>query len=273
MATLEECLGISELLDAADNHLTSWGLSHPDLGALLSREEVVQATLTGTHDDRNDVLLGLARLANVDLGDSREAAALLCFLLIPGVLSKLVPLRSPAFCSDEVNVVAARNLWLEARTFRLATSRQVAATICWRVRTATLADFGFASSVARFDRTWSMTQPVDQTDLARWLEGPTDSLQMPPEPGNELARLLEAAEAAGIIGPEDVEFLQTVVAVARRHPDRRVSTTGLMSTVVSQEIGAELGIGASTARRRLHRTIAVLSRAARSDDRLIEAVA
>lgn len=273
MATLEECLGISELLDAADTHLPSWGLSHPDLGALLSRDQLMQATRAGTPDDRNDVLLGLAGLANVEVGDSREAAALLCWLVIPGVLSKLVPLRGPAFSSDEVNEVAARNLWLEARTFRLATSRQVAATICWRVRSATLADFGFASSVARFDRTWSMTQPLDQADLDRWLDESTDPRPATAEPGIELARLLEAAQAAGIIGPEDVEFLETVVAVARRHPDRRVSTTGLMSAVVSQEIGAACGIGASTARRRLHNTITDLSRAARSDDRLIDAVA
>ncbi len=263
MATLEECLGIAELLDAADNLLPSWGLSHPDLGVLLSREQVVQATLTGTPEDRNRVLLDLAWLAHVECGDSCEAAALLCSLVIPGVLSKLVPLRGPKFCSDEVNQAAARNLWEEARTFRLATSRRVAATICWRVRAATMADFGIATSVARFDH----------ADLAGWLDGSTDLQSATADSETELARVLAVAEAAGFIGAADVEFLQTVVAVARRHPDRRVSTTGLMSAVVSQEIGAACGIGASTARRRLHRTICVLARAARSDDRLIDAVA
>lgn len=273
MATLEECLGIAELLDAADNVLPSWGLFHPELGALLSREQVVQATLTGTPEDRNRVLLDLAWLAHVECGDSCEAAALLCSLVIPGVLARLVPLRGPEFCSDEVNQAAARNLWEEARTFRLATSRRVAATICWRVRAATMADFGIATSVARFDRTWSMTQPVDHADLAGWLDGSTDPQPATADSETELARVLAVAEAAGFIGAADVEFLQTVVAVARRHPDRRVSTTGLMSAVVSQEIGAACGIGASTARRRLHRTICVLARAARSDDRLIDAVA
>ena len=263
MTTLHSCLGIDDLLADADRLIPSWALSHPDLGPLWSRAEVLQATRTGTPEARNRVLLDLARLAHIDAGNSREAAALLCFMLIPGVLSKLRPLRGSAFRSDDVDQVAARHLWIESRTFRLGTCGRVAATICWRVRTATLADFGFPE-IARFDRTWSKTYVLDQADLEQCLDA-TESPEATRQPSAELAELLETAESAGVISAEDVEFLRTVVAVGGRHPDRRVLTSGLMSAVVSREVGAVWGIGASTARRRLHRTINILSQAARSD--------
>ena len=109
MITLQQALGIDALLDGADSLLPSWNLTHPDLGRLTTRAEVVQATKTGTAEARNGVLRALAELAHCDAGDSNEAAALLCLLVSPGVVQKIRPLLSSRG-SDDVNRVAARSV-------------------------------------------------------------------------------------------------------------------------------------------------------------------
>ena len=67
MPNLYQALGLQELLDSADVCLPGWGLCHPDLGPLLSLEDVDRASRTGSPTARNEVLLQLAQLG-------REAA-------------------------------------------------------------------------------------------------------------------------------------------------------------------------------------------------------
>lgn len=256
MLTLHEALGVDGLLVGVDSLLSSWSLFHPDLGRLTSRAEVARATRTGTCEARNGVLRALAELAAHDGGDSREAAALLCLLVAPGVVTKIAPLF-PKFGRDEVNQVAAGHLWLEVRQFPFSSDRPVAATICWRVRTATFADFNLAADVARSDRTWAncwLAEDMERAGRRAVVAGGFSAH----ESEAELAELVWQAETSGLLGAGDVELLRTVLAVAERHPDRQFRTNGLMSGPVSLEAGQLLGVGASTLRRHLLMIILVL---------------
>ena len=112
MITVQQALGIDALLDGADSLVPSWNLTHPDLGRLTPRAEVVQSTKTGTAEARNGVLRASSELAHCDVGDSNEAAAfLLCVLVSPGVVQEIRPLLSSRG-SDDVNRVAARSVVL-----------------------------------------------------------------------------------------------------------------------------------------------------------------
>lgn len=116
MHKLQNALGVGDLLTAAEVSLPGWGLSHPDLGRLLSLDDVVRASRTGSHADRDAVLFDLAWLASQTGGDDLEAAAVLCQLLIPGVISKLGGMALP-LTTNKVNELAAQHLWIQCRTF------------------------------------------------------------------------------------------------------------------------------------------------------------
>lgn len=263
MATLEQLLDITSLLDAAQQQLPGWGIRHSELGALTTVDEVADATRCATAQDRDGVLLALAGLASTEGGDNCAAAALLCHLLIPGVLCRLRGIRVN---SDALNVAAAEHLWIAARTFPWRTGHKVAANICWSVRRAVLADFGIGD-MTRFDRTWAATAVYEQTEL--WEHAGCD-----PSPqeiaGRELAELLEWAESAAVITAEDVELLVALVRVSGRFPDRRRTTCGLLSADVSRAVGEQLGISASTVRRRVSRTLETLRCATRTSGYLSE---
>lgn len=65
MITLEQALGLTDLLDVATWCVPMWGLRHPDLGELLTLEDVVLASRTGNLAARDDLLRGLARMGPV----------------------------------------------------------------------------------------------------------------------------------------------------------------------------------------------------------------
>ena len=90
MLTLEQSLDLPCLLVSAQQLLPRWAERHPALDGLDSVADVIAATRRGSEADRDDVLVALAELASPDGGDSPEAAALLCQLLIPAVVSTLL---------------------------------------------------------------------------------------------------------------------------------------------------------------------------------------
>lgn len=265
MATLEQILGLDELLARANDALPGWQLSHPEAGPLTAVDQVVRATRLGTVQDRDAVLHGLARLGNVEGDDLPEAAALLCHLLVPGVVSKVMRSWLPSVNSDELNVAAAEHLWIQCRTFPWRTHRKVAASITWSVRRLALADVGL-TEVSRRDRTWASTLVSEPARLERQLHavgGP--DIDRTDEPSAELAGLLAWAGQAGIVSGSDIDLLLVLVEAARRASPRRATTSGLLSAEVSQAVGDRLGIGASTVRRRVRRCLGILHAATRSE--------
>ena len=64
--SIEKAMGLGELLAGARVLVPGWGLRHRLLGELTSVDDVFRAARTGTVRDRDEVLRGLARLANKD---------------------------------------------------------------------------------------------------------------------------------------------------------------------------------------------------------------
>ena len=257
MPNLYQALGLEELLDSADVCMPGWGLCHPDLGPLLSLEDVDRASRTGSPTARNEVLLQLALLGREGGAGDREAAAVLCHLLAPGVSAKLGPMRLPV-SSNEVDRLAAQHLWIQCRTFPCEAQPKVAPTILWNVRRAVLAELGIEDRV-RGDLTWAHTRVFDQSDLEAFAGEPESF----PEPGEELAELLERAQADHVITSEQALLLVTLVRVAEHMAIKRVTTHGLLSADVSQQVGQQLGWGASTVRNKVGLTLDALRQATR----------
>ena len=133
MSRLHDALGLDELLEAAETAIPGWGLIHSDLGDLRTLDDVVAASRTGSPRARDDVLFALARLASVDGADDRWAAAVLCHLLVPGVIAKLSRLQLPA-PARTIDQLAAGHLWMLCRTFPGDARPKVAPMIVWKVR-------------------------------------------------------------------------------------------------------------------------------------------
>lgn len=240
------------MLDAADELLPGWGLHHPDMGPLLTRADVVLASRSGSTAARNKLLLDLARLGNVADNNCREAAAVLCHLLIPGVVTKL-----KTSCADDLYQQAAGHLWVACRTYPWESGGAVAPTITWAVRRVALADTG-GTDVARYDRTWARTRLLAWDTWAMLEDGPVE-----PSSWHELEDLLSGMQAARVITSDEVDLIMTLMSVAETFGPKRATGSGLMSAEVSEKVGAELGIAGSSVRRRLSRTIDALQQASR----------
>ena len=243
MSKLQDALGLDDLLAAATSSLAGWALVHPDLGPLLTLDDVVLASQTGWLQDRDDVLFRLAQLASKDGADSREAAAVLCHLLVPGVVAKLGRMRLPV-SSDVVNELAAGHLWVQCRTFPCDRRPKVAPTIVWNVRRAVLADLGVTDR-RRGDKTWANTEVVEQ-DRLDYLIAPVSGDSE--SSGQEFAELLEHSLSDRLITREQALLLLTLLHVSERAATKRATRHGLLSDEVSRLVGDELGMGASTVR-------------------------
>lgn len=253
MSTLYDALGLDDLLAGAGSSLPGWALVHPDLGVLLTVDDVVWASRTGSLQARDDVLFRLAQLAGGDGADSREAAAVLCHLLVPGVIAKLGRMRLPA-TSDMVNELAAGHLWVQCRTFPCGGRPKVAPTIVWNVRRDVLADLGVTDR-HRGDKTWANTEVVEQ-DRLDYLSAPICGGS--DRSGQQLAELLEDSLTDGLITREQALLLLTLMQVAERTKVKRATRHGLLSDEVSRLVGEELGMGASTVRYKVGFVVATL---------------
>lgn len=251
MSTLQDALGLDALLASAESRLSGWGLTHPELGRLSTLDEVIQASNTGTPAARDEVLFRLAELAHVGHGDDPAAAAVLCRLLVPGVIGKLGCLTLPA-TTDHVNELAAAHLWVQSRTFPCDRRPKVAPTIVWNVRRAVLADLGIGDP-SRGDRTWANTSIVDQQHLDYLVEP-----EVQEDADEELADLLARACWERRISGEQMLLLLTLLQVAQQAAGKRVTRHGLLSDEVSRLVGLELGIGASTVRARVNGALGAL---------------
>ena len=253
MLSLEQSLDLPRLLVAAQRLLPKWGERYPVLDELWSVADVVAATRRGSEADRDDVLIALAELANPEGGDSLEAAALLCQLLIPAVVSTLLTGFSGAreLSRDDVTNLVATQLWLAARTFPWRTHRKVAMSIRWTVRRAVFAELGFVNHLVRVDRTWAVTSTAGDQRLDA-LVSMADQGDVPPE--RQLGLLLSTAVERGVVSRPDVELLWTLV-LESEHVSGRYTSCGLMSQQVSELVGARMGVAGRTVRRRAARAL------------------
>ncbi|MEA5055306.1 hypothetical protein [Raineyella sp.] len=255
--SIEKAMGLGERLAAAEALVPWWGLRHRLLGELATLDDVSRAARTGTVQDRDEVLRDLARLANKDGGDCEEAAAVLCKLLIPGVVSKLMTPRGfRSIRLEELNREAAFNLWVECRSFPWESDLLVPSHIVWRVRRLTLAAFGVADP-RRADRSWANTVTFgDCSERAKPLWSTPDE---PESAAEELDRYLAAAQEQGLVSADDVELLCALAVAAGESGTRAAGAQGLMGVQVSDAVGRRLGLAGRTVRRRTARSLAALS--------------
>ena len=251
MLSLEQSLDLPRLLDSAQQLLPRWAQRYPALSGLDSVADVAAATRRGSEADRDDVLIALVELASPDGGDSPEAAALLCQLLIPAVVSTLLAgiSGSRELSRDDVTNLVAAQLWVAARTFPWQTHRKVAVSIQWTVRRAVLAELGFPNHLVRVDRTWAATSAAGDQRLDALV---IDEGEMPAE--RQLELLLGTAVERGVVSRSDVELLWTLVLESQQVSGRYTSC-GLMSERVSELVGARLGVAGRTVRRRAARAL------------------
>lgn len=240
MSRLHDALGLDELLEAAGTAIPGWGLTHPDCGDLRTLDDVLAASRTGSVQARDDVLFALARRASVDGGDDRRAAAVLCRLLVPGVIAKLGGLRLPA-SAWTVDQLAAGHLWVQCRTFRCDRRSKVAPMIVWNVRRAVLADLRVSDRGV--DKTWANTILVADLQL-EYLAEPVIRDEADPD----VADLLQLSLSDELITWEQARLLVMLMRIAEDSAPKRVTRHGLLSAEVSRRVGDEAGIGASTVR-------------------------
>lgn len=251
MLSLEQSLDLPRLLDSAQPLLPRWAEGHPALDGLDSAAGVTAATRQGSEADRDNVLIALAELASPGGGDSPEAAALLCQLLIPAVVSTLLAGISGArgLSRDDVTNLVAAQLWVAVRTFPWRTHRKVAVSIQWTVRRAVLAELGFTNHLVRVDRTWAATSAATAQRFDALV---VDDGEVPAE--RQLELLLATAVERGVVSRADVELLWTLVLESQQASGRYTSC-GLMSEQVSELVGARMGVAGRTVRRRAARAL------------------
>jgi hypothetical protein len=241
--SVSEYLDLEHRLAAAEAAIPEWNLKLPTGRSLQTRAEIIEALHGGSPGDNDRLLLRIAELANFEAGDSRDAAAVLASLVLPGVRARLA-LCAPGPVLGEVDRHAAAWLWIACRSFPYRTAHWVAMSIAWRVFRATQLELG------RGHRRGVWAATVMAGDPHWWAD---DFVDPEPEPdvSDEWADLMLWASRNGVLTSDDEQFLATLIRLMSQVPDTRASRHGLLSRQVSEAMAVEVGMGESTVRRRV----------------------
>lgn len=259
-----EQLGIADeddgLLRLAAARWRDWAQADPRLAAVDELKDLRGWLNHARAEDADEVLQALARRGSVHGDDDRVAAATLAWALLPGACTLAHRLRT---LSPRIDEVVAAQLWLEIRGFPARPRTKIAANILMNTRSGVLRECGAASQLQRSDPTWHQSLPVDPYApfwgrLRTGGHGETE-----PTPAEELLDLLSWACDNDVITDQDRGLLLSLVAAADRHSPTRAGRGrgGLMANDVTESVGHELGLSATTVRRRARVCIDALSRA------------
>ncbi len=248
-------LGLDEpsaVLRAADHKWADWTTEYSHLPEY--RAELRAWLSAASPDEADRVLHSLATLAATDGGDDLAAASVLAWGLLPGACTLAHRLRT---LSPRIDEIVAAQLWVEVRTFPWNRLRKVAANILLNTRAGVLRECGTAGHVARIDPTWSRTYIFDP-------DGPFWATQFHPENTSattELHEIMDWACAQAIISDTDRKLLLRLAAAADETPTNRTGRghAGLMANQPAAQVGAQLGLSATTIRRRARHSIRALA--------------
>ncbi|PWJ23263.1 hypothetical protein ATK17_3756 [Branchiibius hedensis] len=259
--SVADCLGLtehSELLAQADQAWPAWCARYPVLDVAADTAGLRSWLKKAVTADADEVLLALAQLAAPDGDNDVAAAATLAWALMPGACTLANRLRT---LSPEIDQIVAGQLWLEVRTFPWRRLTKVSSNILLNTRAGTLRECGAQSQLVRSDPTWSRTVPLVPY-------GPFWDGQAATEPGGdaaaeELFQLLEWACEHDVITETDRSLLVCLVEAADRATTTRVgrSRGGLMANETTEQVASQLGMSASTLRRRTRQSIDALAEA------------
>lgn len=259
-----EQLGIAHeddgLLRLAAAHWRDWAQADPRLKAVDRLEDLRRWLTHARAENADEVLQALARRGSVHGDDDPVAAATLAWALLPGACTLAHRLRT---LSPRIDEVVAAQLWLEIRGFPAGPRTKIAANILMNTRAGVLRDCGAASQVQRADPTWHQSLPVDPHAPLWGGLRTVGHAEREPTPAEELLDLLAWACDNDVITDRDRGLLLSLVAAA----DRQGTTLagrgrgGLMANDVTESVGRELGLSATTVKRRASACIDALSQA------------
>lgn len=260
-------MNISELLGLDDERLAQvaaarwqgWQDTEPRLAGVPDPARLTSWRWTVSRPDANEVLLGLARLAAVDGGDDSDAATVLAWLVLPGVLTVRRQLRQlvPSLDWDQdLDQRVAAQFWQEVRTLPWRQRVWVASRVCWRIHDALVKNSVDDTAV----------QPSRFADVAE-LQDRRSPLVGEPSAAEQLADLLAWARHEQLISEDDRLLLLSLVAAARALEEagaavKSAALGGLSSVRVSEEVASWWGLSGRAVRRRTRRCLGVLSAAA-----------
>jgi hypothetical protein len=271
---IEEFLGLSDsrtgLLAEARDRWAGWSGQWAALGEVSDGLEGVRSWLRAHGpDDRDRVLVALARLGSAAGPDDAAAAAVLAWVLLPGAYNVRSVVMRQARSMDPhrpgldrvVDQAIASQLWIEARTVRCATGERVAATVLMntRYRAAATIREGLALDPDAKKAGVSL-EVADPVDLSAHPDTTSER-----RTGDALWDVLEWAYSESIITREDGALLLALAQAATLADTGvvRRPQSGLLGTRATEMTAQQLGIGASTVRRRAARTLDALRVSAR----------
>lgn len=196
-------------------------------------------------------MAALAHRGHREGGDDVTAAAVVCWVLLPGaatLAARLQPL------SSDIDALVASQLWLEVRSGRPPV-RGVAASLLMDTRKGVLCQLGVGRPVgSRFDRA-TLVDPTSRP----WADLPNPDGHR--SAAAELNDLLERASRDGVLSPQDCRLLLRLTHASDISGPRCASRGGLTAAAVTTVVCAELGVSARTVRRRAQYALTALARA------------
>lgn len=260
--SVAEHLGLDDpdhgLLAQARTDWSVWVEAHPTLRVVDDLLDLPAWIKTADREHVDQILLQLARLGSPTGGDDVVAAGALSWLLLPGACLVARRLR---FLTARIDECVAAQLWLEVRGFAWRTGHKVAANVVMNLRRGVMRDLGVGDPSRCGDPTWARSVPMaPEAELWAVLDA-RESVAHEGEPGEELADLVDAALAQGVITASDVALLMqlaqeaNVADVARSREGRG----GLCSRAASRAVAARHGVSEATVRRRARRSVQALA--------------
>ena len=266
-------MGVAQLLDVDDvkvgllaqagEQWSRWCRSQPGLApvpSLLELRRWLRQADPGEWDQVLGALVVLADAGRIE-DDATAATAALAWALLPGAIRIAQSLRT---LSPEIDQLVASQLWIEIRSSAMI-QRKIAPHILWRTRSAVMLECDGRAQLERSEKTRALarTVPMDPHLLSSVTESPEEPGPLEEDPAKELWALLEwACERELITTPERALLVSLVAAVDQVKGTRGKDKAGLLGVQVSERVANEWGIGASTVRRRVGRTIETLAGAA-----------
>lgn len=243
-------LGEAEIQRLIAGRWNDWVHLAPDLRLVEDPEQLGEWMRTAPLATSDLILHSLAQLAAEDGADDRDAALLLCWLMLPAASILARDLRS----LSDADALVASQLWIEARSFPWRTTARVAANIRHNLRKHLLRTELHRNATI----VWARTQTLEP---ARLHERPAGPLIIPT--ADELQLVLHWGCARGAITEDDRLLLEAVVEAAITEPTAPATGALLFGEKVCNAVGRIWGISGRTVRRRTQRAIQALAELAR----------
>lgn len=237
--TVAETVGVTAdlITDLLKAHWADWAAQAPDLFLVPRPDRLVDWLRTAGSHDADRVLRALAQLSDADSGDSREAALVLAWVMMPAATILAHQLRS---LSEDIDCHVAAHLWIAVRSYPWQTTGRVAANIKLNLRKRVIKELTPTASYL----------PLDDSRIA--------GVESTPDAIEELIEILGDGLNAEVIDQDDFDLLMAVLDAADELEPPSGPGIGIVGDRVSERVGQDRGCAARTIRRYVNRSIRAL---------------